>query len=215
VNDKINRNETVLKVFESAVIKLERQRLKELHEQEKKQVNAEKNKSGGAVKPDGFVSKRMLEDAILAEKDREPLIAERDVFDYYNEVTKPMVVRSYGRSAADIDAPDKINVYKFHTYLLTHVLEGVFDAVLSPETVNEILSPIERYRDTGLPFTVFKNWVNHARDPLASDNLDNKNLFAWLLQVYILSTFSLIWLCAPILIMMIFIVFLKYTGKNG
>lgn len=208
------RNETIVKVYDSVVIKLERQKLKELHEQERKQIEAEKTKSGGTVKPDGFVSKRMLADAITAEKDRKPPVGERDVFDYYIEVTKPMVVSSYARSAADMDSSDKINLYKFHTYLLTHVLEGVFDEILSPETVNEILSPIERYRDTGLPFTVFKNWIAHARDPLTSDNLDSKNLFAWLLQVCVHSIHYLYHFFVTILIMILKMI-IKTTGENG
>ena len=176
------RNNLVSKIYTSAATIIERQKLRALHAEEKKRNEEDLKSSGAKKKPDGFVTKQMLQKAVEAERDRAPLVSERDVFDYYVKITNPLAANSYGSTIDEKNALDKLNLYKFQHYLQNEVMEA-FDETLSAEKINEIFAPIERYRDSGIPFTVFKSWILRAQDSAVADDLDGKSLFAYLLQV--------------------------------
>jgi hypothetical protein len=67
-------------------------------------------------------------------------------------------------------------------YLLNETLP-TFDGPISPTTLNSIFYTLERYRESGIPFTVFKNLIIEASDELNGDFLKDKNIFAYILKV--------------------------------
>ena len=180
------RNSVVLKIYDSVKNTLTAEkRIKEHNEALKKSAAAAKKliddgKHHLLGKADGMVTRDMITKAQADIHDDSEFISERDVFDSLVQSTKNIKTNTYG--AVDKSSNDKINLLKFSAFLSTTTL-SLFNDPLSKHTINSIFFSLERYRESGIPFTVFRTWILTSRSLGTSDYLDKKNLFGYLLRV--------------------------------
>jgi len=77
---------------------------------------------------------------------------------------------------------DKLMIPKLMAYLMTEPLPG-FDDVIDKQSLLMIFKELDRYREVGVPYTVFRSWVANASEEGSGDFLNKKNVFSYLLQV--------------------------------